>query len=343
MASAASASLSVLALALPAASRAPCDIYDAAGTPCVAAHSIVRALYASFKGPLYELMRVDGATRDIMAIDGFADAAAQTSFCTRSCVIQRIYDQSQRGNHLDIAPAGGAHAAPDRGVNASAYVLMVGGRRCYGALFEAGSGPGRAHSGTGYRNDNASGTATGDEPETIYMVTAGKRYNSGCCFDYGNAETDNRDHGRGTMEAVYFGNWNASRSGWSGGVGVGPWVMADLENGLWAGNQLPVNPQNKPLVGDFVTAMVKGKAGGFAIKGGDAQSGRLRTLYEGARPSGYGVMKKQGAIILGIGGDNSDAAIGTFFEGVITAGYTSDQADDDVQANIVSVGYKVAT
>ena len=54
-------------------------------------------------------------------------------------------------------------------------------------------------------------------------------------------------------------------------------------------------------------------------------------------------MKKQGAIILGIGGDNSDAAIGTFFEGVITAGYTSDQADDDVQANIVSVGYKVAT
>ena len=50
-------------------------------------------------------------------------------------------------------------------------------------------------------------------------------------------------------------------------------------------------------------------------------------------------MKKQGAIILGIGGDNSDSAIGTFFEGVITRGYTTDAADDAVQANIVAAGY----
>ena len=54
-------------------------------------------------------------------------------------------------------------------------------------------------------------------------------------------------------------------------------------------------------------------------------------------------MKKQGAIILGIGGDNSDQAIGTFFEGCITKGYSSDAADDAVQANIVAVGYGFAT
>lgn len=41
--------------------------------------------------------------------------------------------------------------------------------------------------------------------------------------------------------------------------------------------------------------------------------------------------------ITGIGGDNSDAAIGSFFEGVLTKGYSSDAADDAVQANIVSV------
>merc|ERR1712039_1107783 len=89
-----------------------------------------------------------------------------------------------------------------------------------------------------------------------------------------------------------------------------------------------------------VTAMVKGRAGGFALKGADAQSGNLKTLYDGQRPLGYNPMKKQGSIILGIGGDNSDGAIGTFFEGVMTQGYSSDATDNAVQANIVSAGYK---
>jgi hypothetical protein len=72
---------------------------------------------------------------------------------------------------------------------------------------------------------------------------------------------------------------------------------------------------------------------------GDATKGGLTTMYDGPRPGGYQPMKKQGAIILGIGGDNSDWAIGTFYEGVITSGNTTDAADDAVQANIVSVGY----
>lgn len=42
----------------------------------------------------------------------------------------------------------------------------------------------------------------------------------------GNAEADNNDDGAGTMECVYFGTWNATRSGWCGGSGLGPWVMA---------------------------------------------------------------------------------------------------------------------
>ena len=41
----------------------------------------------------------------------------------------------------------------------------------------------------------------------------------------------------------------------------------------------------------------------------------------------------------GIGGDNSDRAVGTFFEGAMTAGYSSQAADDAVQAEIVSAGY----
>ena len=47
----------------------------------------------------------------------------------------------------------------------------------------------------------------------------------------------------------------------------------------------------------------------------------------------------QGAIILGIGGDNSAGAVGTFYEGAMLQGYTSDATDDAMQANIVAAGY----
>ena len=40
-----------------AAAEGPCDILGAAATPCVAAHSTVRALYAAYDGPLYNVTR----------------------------------------------------------------------------------------------------------------------------------------------------------------------------------------------------------------------------------------------------------------------------------------------
>ena len=51
-------------------------------------------------------------------------------------------------------------------------------------------------------------------------------------------------------------------------------------------------------------------------------------------------MKKQGAIILGIGGDNSKGSAGTFYEGVMTTGYASAATETAVQANIVAAGYQ---
>ena len=79
--------------------------------------------------------------------------------------------------------------------------------------------------------------------------------------------------------------------------------------------------------------------GHWAIKGGDSQAGPLKVYWDGERAPGYAPMKKQGALVLGIGGDNSDGSIGTFYEGVMTAGYTSDATDDRLQANIVAAGY----
>jgi len=41
---------------------------------------------------------------------------------------------------------------------------------------------------------------------------------------------------------------------------AGPWVMADLESGVWAGSNAGVNPTNTPINSSkFVTAMLKGQ------------------------------------------------------------------------------------
>ena len=314
----------------PSAAELPCDVFAAGGTPCVAAHSVVRALYAAYAGPLYELQRAaDNATTDIgpLAPGGVANAAAQDNFCAGAdlalpplgtvvnlipasqptlsfrhcdaqgfatpsdgnddhsftivaalngapgsvsfrsvnypawyvapvataepgrlgivqapaaadaswviaaaagspgaftltlvgrgqvalganltgscspnyqppsagvflsavggawriapagalpaCSISRIYDQSGRSNHLAVAPAGGAVPRGDRPVDATALPVMLSGARAYGAYFVGGQG---------YRIDNSSGVARGDNHETIYMVTAGGHYNGGCCF-----------------------------------------------------------------------------------------------------------------------------------------------------------------
>jgi hypothetical protein len=116
--------------------------------------------------------------------------------------------------------------------------------------------------------------------------------------------------------------------------------MADLENGLFSGKSAGNNPANKSIKSAYVTAILNGKAHTWAIKAGDSQSGALTTFYEGARPNnGYDPMKKQGAIILGTGGDNSYSAVGDFFEGAMTSGYPTKEVDDAVQANIVAAGY----
>ena len=44
---------------------------------------------------------------------------------------------------------------------------------------------------------------------------------------------------------------------------------------------------------------------------------------------------------MGNGGDNSNGSQGTFYEGVMTAGYPSDATDQQVQANIVAAKYNV--
>lgn len=314
-----------------AAGSLPCDIYASAGTPCVAAHSTVRALLSAYNGRLYQVQRSsDSRTMDIgtLSAGGYANAAAQDAFCAGTyCTITIIYDQSGRGNNLTIEGPGG-NGGPDHGANAAALPLMVGGHKVYG-LYVSGQ--------VGYRDDATSGVARNGQPEGVYMVASGTHYNNLCCFDYGNAETNNLDNGNGHMDAAYFGAWCQ----FPPCAGSGPWVMADMENGLFAGGN-GVNLNNTGNHSPFVTALIKNNGQNtYAVKGGNAQSGGLTTWYNGPEPNrgGYSPMHQEGAIVLGTGGDNSNGSVGTFFEGVMTAGYPTDAADNAVQANIVAAGY----
>ena len=155
----------------------------------------------------------------------------------------------------------------------AALPVMAGGQQVYGVYVTPG---------VGYRDNATTGVATGAQPQGEYMVASGTHVNGGCCFDYGNAETNSRDNGNGHMDAINFSTecWFAPCSG------SGPWVQADLENGLFAG----ANGSDTNNLGNssaFVTALVKNNGTTtYAIKGGNAQSGRPDHLVQrtAARP-----------------------------------------------------------
>ena len=332
----------------PSTQDCPCDIFAAEGTPCVSAHSTTRALYRNYNGPLYQVMREsDGKTLDIGVVQpgkgdsgGYADAAAQDCFCENTlCWITIIYDQSEKGNHLYQAPPGLFVGPAKGGFNTMSIADMapitIMGHKVYGAYIMPGAG---------YRNNDASGLGINDEPEGIYMVFDGTHYSNGCCFNYGNTSTNSDAVGRGTMSTVYFGTSTA----WGSGAGPGPWIMSDMEAGLFSGYNTKVNEEN-PTIDSwrFVTGMVNGGGGNiWEIRGGNAQKGELAVFYKGIRPqskenSYYYPMNKKGAIQLGNGGDNGNGSAGTFYEGVMTSGYPNDAAINAVQANIVAARYDV--
>lgn len=331
----------------------PCDIYEANGAPCAAAHSSTRALYAGYDGPLYQIMRQsDGKTLDINVVKatandpgGYADAAAQDEFCKDTyCWVTILYDQSPYQNHLYQAPRGTFSGSAMGGYNnvplADWAPVNVMGHKVYGLLITPGMG---------MRLNDTRGTAVDDLAEGQYWVVNGHHYNSGCCFDYGNAETDSKDDGDGTMETTFFGNTN----GWYYGEGKGPWIMTDQENNLVG--CVNEDPNDKYCRGleeitwRFVTATADGEPHHWRSMGGNAQEGELKVYYDGGRikndRNSYDPMRKQGAILLGNGGDNSVGSAGTYYEGAMTKAGTfpSQEVQQLIQANVVAAQYKVAT
>jgi hypothetical protein len=285
---------------------------------------------------------------------GIADAAAQDQFCgatAKACTISIIYDQTGNGNDLKVAKmCETCNGCPGTDAKKGKYDMeayadqaktTINGKAAYAVrILPCGNA---SPNQTGYRVTTPKGIVTGDKPESAYFVVDGANMNGGCCFDYGNSNPNGM--ASGNMDAVYFGSYGA----WGTGAGTGPWVGADLEAGIYTWNGKSgnwKNPNSQTLKFPFVTALLKSNQKGltadegpFVLKGGDARSGSLTTMWSGARPQGYESLDKKGGMVLGIGGDGAAGAQGTFFEGAITAAFNSKAADDALQANIVAAGY----
>ena len=173
-----------------------------------------------YNGPLYQVQRPsDSTTLDIGVVapvasplpdaGGYANAAAQDSFCANTiCVITSSTTSPARATTSPRRRPGGV-PRPGEGrirqpADADTAPITIGGHKAYGVYITPG---------TGYRNNDTTGIAIGDQPEGIYAVVDGTHYNGGCCFDYGNAETNSRDDGTGTMETIYFGTNKAWGTG----------------------------------------------------------------------------------------------------------------------------------
>jgi non-reducing end alpha-L-arabinofuranosidase len=328
--------------AAAAAAQKPCDIYASGGTPCEAAYSTTRALFASYNGPLYQIQRASDNSRlniGLQSTGGVVSSAPQVSFCSgTTCTITQLYDQTANANNLPISPgttcsgcsgslSGPANGA-DIGANAMALPVTTGGQPAFGVLVN--------NIGTGYRNNAVRNVPTGAQPEGMYMMTSSMLTSNSCCFDFGSAETNDSDDGNSTMNAIYYGS-----ACWVGGcTGSGPWVGGDLENGMYFSDN-GRNPTNiTSESGSFVSAWEKNNGTtNFTLKFGNGQSGGLTTSYSGPMPNGYNPMKVQPSIELGTGGDNSPMGTGEFFEGAVTAGFPSDTTENAVQANLAAAGY----
>jgi non-reducing end alpha-L-arabinofuranosidase len=286
-----------------------------------------------------------GETHDIMQdADGFALKSAVDAACAgTTCTVSLLYDQSGRENHLKVAKRGltngGMYAAMDdfeTEIDVSQAAIKAGGKDVYSLYMAARQG---------YRQTVAGdGVPLEEEPQGLYMLADGTHAGDACCWDFGNVSPDPTRYG--VMNTLFLG-----KAYWGRGAGSGPWYMADYEAGVWAGGTnpgdpgwgaigaaYPPNPNNPSMRVKFALGFLKTNEDDWALRMADAATATtITTAYAGGLPK---AMHNEGAIVLGVGGDNSNNSWGTFYEGAVLAGFPSDAAEQAVLMNIKAVGYE---
>jgi hypothetical protein len=290
-----------------------------------------------------------GQTHDIMQdANGFALKSAVDAACgAGTCTVSLLYDQSGRGNNLPVAKRGrsdGGEFADDDDfettINTTQATEAIGGRQTYALRMAARQG---------YRQTVAgAGVPLHEEPQGLYMLADGTYAGTACCWDFGNVSPDPTRYG--VMNTLFFGKAFWGRG--AGGENANPWFMADFEAGVWAGGTNPgdpgwgslqgphpPNPNNPSMRGvKYALGFLKTNSNNtWALRMADAGTATaVTTAFAGGLPKR---MANEGAIVLGVGGDNSNNSWGTFYEGAVLAGFPSDAAELGVLQNIKAIGY----
>jgi hypothetical protein len=237
---------------------------------------------------------------------------------------------------LKAAPAGlsngGSFAAmPDFESSATKGMLMVGGHKVYSLYMAIREG---------YRtplNVKAKNVPMGNMPQGIYELADGTHPGTACCWDFGSVSPDPTKYVQ--MNTLFFG----SATFWDKGAGSGPWFMADLEGGVWAGGSSTstgnTNNSNPSMKVPFAMGVLHSPVGKYALRMADVKTATdLTTAYDGNLPSNK-MWGNAGGIVLGVGGDNSNNSAGTFYEGALTNGSPSNATDLLIMKNIQAAGY----
>lgn len=289
----------------------PCDIYAAAGTPCVAAHSLWRKMVSSYTGPLFKIVRTSDSTAMLVypTTSGLANTASADSFCAETvCKVTLIYDQmhtATSGNNLPQATL------------ANAGVLTFVSSQ-FGPIPKV-----NIHAGEYYRNRTSTvSMPVGNVNITAYMLVD-TSISAACCGTYGDVEATVANTGGGHMFAPAYSTGAAGING----VGLGPWAGIDFENGVFM--------YGPTVTGPFMTILGKYNQSGnsWTLRTAPNVQPAFSTLHTGTPPY-TGAF--EGGISLGEGGDGSVAPV-SFFEGAVIASYSADATDDNVQAGIKAV------
>ena len=341
----------------PPPTSGPCDIYAAANMPCAAAYSMVRSLSKTYKGPLFQVRAGSSSTNNTMSggttadikpgADGFVDAATVDAACgTGYCTVSVLYDHSGNGNDLKRAPkgtsAGGASGLLDNYESiATKGQVTAGGHRVYSLYMNRTEGYGTTVAGKNM-------PAGDSQPQGTYELADGTRKASACCWEFGNVTylpaTEYHFADTLCLGHTYWGNSKDSQ--WFG-------FGADFEGGVWAGGAVNGDPGWGGYNGTFTTntanpTMSAAKfALGFlrvnpttwAIHVADLSlASALTKAWDGGIPS-IVTMDHRGGIVLGVGPNNSNNSLGTFYEGAIVSGYPTDDIELAVMTNLLAVGY----
>jgi non-reducing end alpha-L-arabinofuranosidase len=297
--------------------------------------------------------------------DGFADPNIQRERCPlgTTCTVSLLYDQSGRGNHMPVAKggqdAGGDFAALDdfETVMDERAALTVGGHPVYSLFMQRRQG---------YRlTTPGNGVPVDQEAQGIYMLADGTHSAAECCWDFGNVTPNPRQFSE--MNTLFFG-----QGYWGDGNATPPWFGADFEAGVWMGGSAegepgwgqlygegdprnnngtarPPNPNNPSMAGvRFALGFLKTNDDAdntYVLRMANASTAtEVQTAHRGpypklSFPNGAHGADNQGAVVLGVGGDNSNNSFGTFYEGAVVAGFPDDATELAVMQNIQAARY----